>query len=54
MERSFSNRQMGSHDETNSQGGMVEVIDLAQLDPYSDKMRSIRGAEISMVFQECR
>jgi peptide/nickel transport system ATP-binding protein len=30
----------------------AEVIDLTKLDPYSDKMRSIRGAEISMVFQE--
>ncbi len=29
-----------------------EVIDLATLDPQSDKIRSIRGAEISMVFQE--
>ena len=30
----------------------TETLDLTQLDPYSDKMRSIRGAEISMVFQE--
>jgi oligopeptide/dipeptide ABC transporter ATP-binding protein len=30
----------------------METLDLTQLDPYSDKMRSIRGAEISMVFQE--
>ncbi|MBN2084673.1 MAG: ABC transporter ATP-binding protein [Anaerolineales bacterium] len=29
-----------------------EVIDLAMLDPQGDKIRSIRGAEISMVFQE--
>ena len=31
---------------------MEEVIDLTKLDSYSEKMRSIRGAEISMVFQE--
>jgi oligopeptide/dipeptide ABC transporter ATP-binding protein len=30
----------------------IETLDLTQLDPYSEKMRSIRGAEISMVFQE--
>ncbi len=30
----------------------TETLDLTQLDSYSDKMRSIRGAEISMVFQE--
>ncbi|MFW6023058.1 MAG: ABC transporter ATP-binding protein [Halanaerobiaceae bacterium] len=29
-----------------------EVIDLANLDPESKEMRKIRGAEISMVFQE--
>jgi oligopeptide/dipeptide ABC transporter ATP-binding protein len=29
-----------------------EVIDLATLDPQGEKIRSIRGAEISMVFQE--
>ncbi len=31
---------------------LVDIIDLATLDPQSDKIRSIRGAEISMVFQE--
>ena len=29
-----------------------EVVDLVQLDPRGPKMRSIRGAEIAMVFQE--
>ncbi len=33
-------------------GEMIDIIDLARLDPQSDRMRSIRGAEISMVFQE--
>jgi peptide/nickel transport system ATP-binding protein len=27
-------------------------VDLAALDPYSDRMRAIRGARISMIFQE--
>ena len=31
---------------------LVEMLDLTQLDAQGDKMRSIRGAEISMVFQE--
>ncbi len=36
-----------------AQGGQqVETIDLAKLDANGDLMRSIRGAEISMVFQE--
>ncbi|RLT45237.1 MAG: ABC transporter ATP-binding protein [Chloroflexi bacterium] len=30
----------------------VEIVDMAKLDPMGDKARSIRGAEISMVFQE--
>ena len=30
----------------------VEVVDMAALDPMGDKARSIRGKEISMVFQE--
>jgi oligopeptide/dipeptide ABC transporter ATP-binding protein len=29
-----------------------EVIDLAQLDPFGDEIRRIRGAEIAMIFQE--
>lgn len=33
-------------------GQLVETLDLSKLDPMSEKMRSIRGAEISMVFQE--
>ena len=32
--------------------GKEEIIDLSQLHPQSDEMRSIRGAEIAMVFQE--
>ncbi len=39
-------------DTDNRSGNMMDVIDLAALNPYGDKMRSIRGAEISMVFQE--
>jgi peptide/nickel transport system ATP-binding protein len=31
---------------------LVDVLDLAALNPHGEKMRSIRGAEISMVFQE--
>lgn len=33
-------------------GRSAELIDLTTLDPYGDQARSIRGAEISMVFQE--
>ncbi len=33
-------------------GSRAEVVDLTALDPQSEEMRSIRGAEISMVFQE--
>ena len=29
-----------------------EIIDLAKLDPYGKLMRSIRGKEISIIFQE--
>src|SRR5512143_2375313 len=36
----------------NRSANLVDVIDLTTLNPYGDKMRSIRGAEISMVFQE--
>jgi peptide/nickel transport system ATP-binding protein len=42
-------RQLRS-DEPN--GEMVELLDLAKLDAQSEAMRSIRGGEISMVFQE--
>jgi oligopeptide/dipeptide ABC transporter ATP-binding protein len=31
---------------------LKETIDLAKLDPKGDKIRSIRGGEISMIFQE--
>jgi ABC-type arginine transport system ATPase subunit len=33
-------------------GGRKTPVDLAKLDPHSEEMRRIRGAEISMVFQE--
>jgi oligopeptide/dipeptide ABC transporter ATP-binding protein len=33
-------------------GEMVEILDLTKLDSQSEAMRSIRGSEISMVFQE--
>jgi peptide/nickel transport system ATP-binding protein len=33
-------------------GGAEEVIDLTKLDPNSQEMRAIRGAEIALVFQE--
>ncbi len=32
--------------------GVTETVDLARLDPQGAKIRSIRGAEIAMVFQE--
>src|SRR2546422_9258872 len=28
------------------------LVDLAQLEPYSEEMRAIRGAEIALIFQE--
>ncbi len=34
------------------EGTAAETIDLTSLDPYGDEIRRIRGAEISMVFQE--
>lgn len=34
------------------EGNTKEVVDMATIDPMGDKARSIRGAEISMVFQE--
>ncbi len=33
-------------------GGAGSAVDLARLDPNSDEMRSIRGAEIALIFQE--
>jgi len=32
--------------------GATEIIDLAQLDPQGREIRAVRGAEISMIFQE--
>ena len=37
---------------TSANGEAVEHIDLAQLDPQGDRIRGIRGGEISMIFQE--
>ncbi|NWG20517.1 MAG: ABC transporter ATP-binding protein [Chloroflexi bacterium] len=34
------------------QNGSVETVDLVKLDPYGARMRSIRGGEIAMIFQE--
>jgi peptide/nickel transport system ATP-binding protein len=30
----------------------ITVVDLAQLEPYGEEMRAIRGAEIALIFQE--
>lgn len=35
-----------------AQDGSSEIVDMAKLDPMSSKARTIRGGEISMVFQE--
>ena len=42
------------HRLTSDEGGneRIEVIDLAALDPRGDEIRSIRGADIAMIFQE--
>ena len=40
------------HLEADGASSASEMIDLSQLDPRGKEMRSIRGAEISMVFQE--
>src|SRR4030088_1407087 len=32
--------------------GRETIVDLAQLDPFGPEIRSIRGAEIAMIFQE--
>jgi oligopeptide/dipeptide ABC transporter ATP-binding protein len=45
-------QQLRDPDTGNRSSNMADIIDLATLDPHGDKMRSIRGAEISMVFQE--
>jgi len=44
----FQQRPRGNSDS----GGSSELLDLSKLDPQGDRIRSIRGAEISMVFQE--
>jgi ABC-type dipeptide/oligopeptide/nickel transport system ATPase component len=36
----------------NSEGKVVEEINLTALDPNSAKIRSLRGAEMAMIFQE--
>jgi peptide/nickel transport system ATP-binding protein len=36
----------------NGSGSMTEVVDIAKLEPNSQEIRHIRGAQISMVFQE--
>jgi oligopeptide/dipeptide ABC transporter ATP-binding protein len=36
----------------NGSGEVTQVVDLAKLDPRGSEIRSIRGAEIAMVFQE--
>jgi peptide/nickel transport system ATP-binding protein len=36
----------------NGAGDTTEVVDLARLDPYGQEIRSIRGAEIAIIFQE--
>src|SRR3989442_5638848 len=35
-----------------STSDMPSMVDLAQLEPYSEDMRAIRGAEIALIFQE--
>jgi oligopeptide/dipeptide ABC transporter ATP-binding protein len=45
-------RQVRGGVDSGSASRQVETLDLSKLDPYSDQMRGIRGAEISMIFQE--
>jgi peptide/nickel transport system ATP-binding protein len=45
-------RQVKNGSQGTAEGKMVETLDLAKHDQQSTLMRSIRGAEISMVFQE--
>jgi oligopeptide/dipeptide ABC transporter ATP-binding protein len=42
----------GGNGHANGASGQASVVDLAQLDPRGSDIRSIRGGEISMVFQE--
>jgi oligopeptide/dipeptide ABC transporter ATP-binding protein len=46
------NRRLNSLGEGGDSGETVEIVDLTRLKPNSEEMRGIRGAEISMVFQE--
>jgi peptide/nickel transport system ATP-binding protein len=46
------NRTLYSSRKTEVSGEIIDIVDLAKLKPYSGEMRDIRGAEISMVFQE--
>jgi peptide/nickel transport system ATP-binding protein len=46
------NRCLFEHNKSKPSSELVDIIDLAKLKPYSGEMRAIRGAEISMVFQE--
>jgi len=45
-------RRMDTINGNNTGSEQVEILDLAKIGAESDEMRSIRGAEISMVFQE--
>jgi oligopeptide/dipeptide ABC transporter ATP-binding protein len=46
------NRFVYDANRSNRSSEMVDIIDLTKLKPYGEEMRSIRGGEISMVFQE--
>ena len=46
------NRCLYDHNISKPSNELVDIIDLTKLKPYSGEMRDIRGAEISMVFQE--
>ncbi len=48
----FDHEMEGSTPAYDDKSSAGSVIDLATLDPNGDKIRSIRGAEISMIFQE--
>ncbi len=47
----FHRRVRGGANQDRSER-LAETVDLTKLPPYSNQMRSIRGGEISMVFQE--
>jgi len=46
------NRLLHGELRSRSSSEQLDIVDLAKLKPYSNEMRAIRGAEISMVFQE--